>query len=109
MAILNSGNLSQSFIVQRAIDILKQHRAILSQLNDYYSWSSGITAADLEGPPFNLDAATANGLLSAIADAHAEYLIHTTGQAPATYPQVTGTPYQYHASQDALIGPNVGV
>ena len=106
MAILNSGNLTASQILVSAINLLKQHRAILEQLADYYAWSSGVAAADLEGAPFDLDVATANGLLSAITDAHAEYMIHTTGQAPSTYPQVA-SPYTYAASQNALIGPNV--
>jgi hypothetical protein len=46
-------------------------------------------------------------ILSAIADAHALWVIYTTGQAPATYPQVTG-PYVFGASQRAIIGPQGG-
>lgn len=106
MAILNSANLTASQIVGGAITLLKQHRLVLDQLAEYYNWSAGITAADLEAAPFSLDSATASGLLAAIADAHAEYAIHNSGQAPGTYPQVTG-PYIYAASQNALIGPAI--
>lgn len=111
MTILNSQGMSGSQVKSNAINLLKQHRAILSQLNDYYLWSSGVAASDLTTAwPNDFDTPTANGLLSAIADAHAEYQIHMTGQAPSTYPQVPTTapgPYVYAASQNALIGPNI--
>jgi hypothetical protein len=104
MAILNTNNLTQSQIVNNAISLLKQHRGILNDLAGYYAWSSGITAADLEA--LGLDAATAAGLLSAIADAHAEFQIHNTGLPPASYPQPASA-YVYAESQDALIGPAI--
>lgn len=107
MAIINSENMTPGQLVANLVTLLKLHRQVLEQLNDYAAWASGVAASDLEQAPFNFSAVTANGILSAAADAHAEYLIHTTGQAPATYPQVPTAapgPYVYAASQNALIG-----
>jgi hypothetical protein len=82
---------------------LKAHRAALNDLNDLYAWSSGISAADLEGAGFT--AADAQELLSALNDAHAEYVLHNTGQPPAAYPQAASS-YMYAASQNQVIGPS---
>lgn len=106
MTIFNGGaNLNSGVIVNQAIAALKSHRQALNALNDLYSWSSGITPADLEAAPYNMTAADANALLSAIADAHAEYMIHATGQPPGTYPQASSA-YVYSASQNQVVGPN---
>jgi hypothetical protein len=81
---------------------LSQLRAALQDIDDVYSWSSGVSEADLVGLGFT--PADADALLSAIQDAHAEHLIHTTGLPPATYPQPASA-YIYAASQNAVIGP----
>jgi hypothetical protein len=77
-------------------------RQALRDIDDLYAWSSSVAAADLVAA--GVPAADAPMILSAIADAHALWVIYTTGQAPATYPQVTG-PYPFGASQRAIIGP----
>jgi len=100
MAIVNSDNLNAGVIIGNVQAVLKAHRAALNAINDMWAWSSGVTAADLQAAPLNMTQA----LLSAIADAHAEYLIHTTGLPPATYPQPPQA-YVYANSQTAEIGP----
>jgi hypothetical protein len=42
--------------------------------------------------------------LSAVADAHAEAILHSTGLPPDTYPQPASS-YPYAASQSQVIGP----
>jgi hypothetical protein len=81
---------------------LVQLRAALEAVNDLYGWASGVSSADLVGIGFSQ--ADANALLSAIADARAEYLIRTTGLPPGTYPQPASA-YVYGASQNQVIGP----
>jgi hypothetical protein len=88
MAIVNSANLSGGQVLSLVQAALVRHRAALKDINDLYAWTSGITPADLEALPGNLSATDAGAILSAVADAHAEYLIHTTGQPPGSYPQV---------------------
>lgn len=104
MAIVNSANLSANQVMSLVQDALIRHRKALKDINDLYAWTSGVSAADLEALPGNLSAADANALLSAVADAHAEFLIHTTGQPPGTYPQA-GSAYIYANSQTAVVGP----
>ncbi len=105
MAIVNGGgNLNSAvtwFNIQAA---LKAHRDALSLINQEYAWVSEISAADLEAAPFNMSAADATALLTAVNDAQAEYLIHTTGLPPGSYPQPSSA-YIYQASQAAVIGP----
>lgn len=103
MAIFNSAQFNAGVIAGNVQQKLIAHRKALADLADLYAWSSGTSAADLQAIGFS--AADASALLSAIADAHAESVIHNTGQAPSTYPQVTGTPYPYGASQTTVIGP----
>ena len=99
----NASGLNAQQITGTVQSILARHRDSLQLLAGMYAWSSGVSNAELVAVGFSsTDAATLQG---AIADAHAEYLIHTTGQAPSGYPQVTGTPYVYQASQNQVIGP----
>lgn len=105
MAIVNASNMTPQQIIGRAAQALVNHRQALQVLNDLYAWTSGITPADLTAAPIGMPAADAQALLTAIADARAEYLIHTTGLPPGTYPQ-PGSAYVYAASQNALIGPS---
>jgi hypothetical protein len=104
MAIVNSANLSGGQVLSLVQAALVRHRAALKDINDLYAWTSGITPADLEGLGGGLSEADAGAILSAVADAHAEYLIHTTGQPPGSYPQA-GSAYIYANSQTAVIGP----
>ncbi len=104
MAVINAGNMSAAQVMARVAQALVNHRQALEVLNDMYAWSSGIPAADLEAPPLSMPAADAQALLTALADAHAEYQIHVTGLPPGTYPQPASA-YTYGASQTALIGP----
>jgi hypothetical protein len=103
---INNGgsNLNAGVIWNNLAAVLKSHRDALTAINSEFSWTSEIGAADLEAAPFNMSAADAAALLTAVNDAHAEYLIHTTGLPPSTYPQ-PGSAYIYAASQSAVIGP----
>jgi hypothetical protein len=105
MPVINPGNLPPSSIFGQVISALKAHRSALEVLNNQYEWISGLTVADLEAAPINMSATDAQALMNALADAHAEYLIHTSGFPPATYPQPPNS-YNYSASQNAIIGPN---
>jgi hypothetical protein len=102
MAIVNAPNLNAGVVIGNIQQKLIAHRKALADLADLFAWSSGITAADLTGVGVSPDDAPV--ILSAIADAHAEYLLHTTGLPPATYPQPPQT-YVYGASQTQVIGP----
>lgn len=103
MPIFNASNQSLNYIVGTIQGSLLNLRNSLEAVNDLYSWISGISASDLEAAPFNMDSADASALLSAVADAHALYLISTTGQPPSTYPQAASA-YVYSASQTQIIG-----
>lgn len=78
-------------------------RNALSDVQDLYGWSSGIAATDLE-TDLGFNAADANALLGAIADANAVAQVYSTGQPPSTYPQAASA-YVYAASQRQVIGP----
>jgi hypothetical protein len=102
MAMFGYG-LSQSQILSLVQQGLLAHRNGLEAVKHLHDWSSGVATADLVALGFSTG--DANSILAAIADGYAEYQIHLNGQAPSTYPQVTGTPYVYTASQSAIIGP----
>jgi hypothetical protein len=104
LTIFNAQNQTAAGVINTIAGVLARHRAVLNDINDLYAWTSGISAADLEALSGAMPSGDAGDLLAAVADAHAEYLIHTTGQAPSSYPQVTGTPYVYAASQVTVIG-----
>jgi hypothetical protein len=105
MAIQFTAGITEAYIVNNAQNALVQLRDALDRVNDFYLWLSAYAATDLEAAPISMDSVSAGNLLSAFADAHALYQIYTTGQAPGAYPQVTGTPYVYAASQRIVIGP----
>lgn len=102
MTVLNTQNLNAGLIINQAIAALKELRSALERCQDIYTWTSSLVLTDLTNAPINMDSATAQGVLNAIADAHAEYVNHFAG-LPATLP---ATGYQYGASQSQLIGPN---
>ena len=105
MAIGFPAGVTLQYIVNNAQTKLAAVRNALESADNMYQWLSGLAAADLEAAPVSMDATSAGALLAAFADAHALYQVFLTGQAPSTYPQVTGTPYVYAASQRAVIGP----
>lgn len=102
MPIANASQMTAAFILGQAIQALKVHRTALEVVNDIYTWTSGITAADLQAAPINMSANDATALLNAITDAHNEYVNRNLG-LPATLP---ATGYKYGATQDALVGPS---
>lgn len=105
MAIQFTAGITEQYIVNNAQNALVQLRDALNRVNDFYLWLSAYAATDLEAAPVSMDSVSAGNVLSAFADAHALYEIYMTGQAPSTYPQVTGTPYVYGVSQRVIIGP----
>ena len=99
-----AGNLDFNTVVVNTQFKLKQLRQALADIQELHDWSSAVSASDLQSIGA-ADATQANALLSAIADAAALATINATGQAPSTYPQVSGTPYVFAASQRQVIGP----
>lgn len=97
------GGISQAYITNNAQAKLSALRNALIDAEQMYLWLSQYANADLVALGFA--SADATDILSAFADANALYQIYMTGQAPGTYPQVTGTPYIYAASQRTVIGP----
>jgi len=81
---------------------LFQLRAALIDCNSEYAWASGVSTTDLVGIGFS--SADAGTLLAAINDAHAVFMIYSTGLPPGTYPQPPSA-YVYAASQAEVIGP----
>jgi hypothetical protein len=111
LAIFNAEGMTAQALINHVAQRLLAHREALTKMAELYKWSSGVSSADLTAQPPagpGLAQPDADAILSAIADARAEYLIHTTGQAPATYPQVPTSapgPYIYETSQNRVIGP----
>jgi hypothetical protein len=99
-----STGLSPAQIVSLIQAALVAHRDSLFNIAELYQWTSGLAVADMEAAG-DLSAADAATYLSAVADAYAEYQNHLTGVPPSTYPQPTGQPYPYGASQARVIGP----
>jgi hypothetical protein len=91
-----------AYIINNAQAKLAALRNALQEAEQYYQWLSGYAQADLTG--IGMAAGDVSAIFTAFADANAMYQVYTTGQAPASYPQVTG-PYVYAASQRIVIGP----
>lgn len=105
MAVFSAGNgITAQYIINNAQQKLANLRNALEDCENMHQWLAGVAVTDLEAAPLNFSAADAQAILTALADADAIYQIYSTGQAPGTYPQVTG-PYVYAASQRAVIGP----
>lgn len=98
--------LTQAQILASIQGKLINLRNALNDAQSLYTWSSGISAADLEGVGFSPSDSAA--LLAAISDADALAQIYRTGQPPGAgeggYPQATSS-YVYAASQSQVIGP----
>lgn len=106
MAVFSAGTgISAQYIINNAQAKLSALRNALEACENMHQWLAGVALADLEAAPLSFTASDAQAILTALADADALYQIYLSGQAPATYPQVTGTPYPYGASQRAVIGP----
>lgn len=101
MAAPFSANTAQ-YIINNAQNKLTALRNALEDAENYYQWLSGYAQADLVG--IGMASADVAAIFTAFADANAIYQVYTTGQAPASYPQVTG-PYIFAASQRIIIGP----
>jgi hypothetical protein len=104
MAIGFPAGITSAYVVNNAQSKLAALRDAITQCEQFYQWLIAYSATDLEAAPINMDVPSANALFTAYADANALYQIYMTGQAPGTYPQVTG-PYVYAASQRVIIGP----
>lgn len=104
MAVFNAENLSAAQLINTIAGKLERHRAALSDIAELHAWSATVSAADLSAAPISMDPGDANAVLSAISDAYAEFLIHTTGLPPGTYPQPPSA-YVYADSQNRVIGP----
>lgn len=102
MTAVNSG-LSPAQVQASIVAKLKAHRDALNDINNLFTWASGLAVSDMEAAA-GLNASDAQAYMSAIFDAHAEYSFHVTGLPPNTYPQ-PGSSYPYGASQAQVIGP----
>jgi hypothetical protein len=86
-------------------------RNALSDAQQAQLWAASVSMADLIEAGFTPDpddpttSPDAQDIKSALADADAYALIFDTGQAPGSYPQVTGDPYVYGQSIRNIIGP----
>lgn len=103
MPVIGAGPTTATELIDAVKRALINHRESLQTLGDLHDWSSGISLSDLTSAPVNMSSTDAQAILTAINDAHAEYLIHTTGLPPNTYPQPASA-YIYEASQNAVIG-----
>src|SRR5260370_35727992 len=101
MAIFNQAQNTPGIIIGNVQQTLKALQKAFDEINDVFGWSSGVSQADLVAVGFVAGDATA--LLTAINDAHAEYVLRTTGLPPSTYPQPASV-YVYAQSQNAQIG-----
>jgi len=99
---INTG-LSQTQVMTLIQQALLAHRNALVTINKLYEWTSGLSAAELAAAS-GWTEAEAPTVLSAVADGNAEYLIHTTGLPPGSYPQ-PASGYVYAGSQAQVIGP----
>lgn len=104
MAVGFPAGITEAYIVNNAQAKLAALRNALIDCEQFYLWLAAYAAADLEAAPVSMDAPSATAIFSAFADANALYQVYVTGQAPGSYPQVTG-PYVYAASQRVVIGP----
>lgn len=95
-----TANTNSAALVASIQNAIKALRDDLYNIQKLHAWSSGVSTAELVG--LGLSTSDANALLSAINDANAIAQIYQSGQAPGTYPQVTG-PYPYQASQVAIL------
>lgn len=100
MAIGFPAGISESNVTSNAQARLMVLRNALEEANNFYSWISAYTAADLEAAPLGLDAVSAQNLLNAFADAHELYVLYTGGGL-GTYT----LPYNFSASMNVIIGP----
>lgn len=97
------GEITQSNVFTNAQARLMAHQQALEACEDLYQWLSGYAPADLEGAPLNFSAADAQALLSAFADVHQEYMMHT---GTAGFPTAT-LPYNFSATQRVITGPQL--
>lgn len=93
------GTTSGIQIIQNVTRSLVNLRDAYQETEYLESWLSELVVADLEGQ--GIDPVTSQQILNAIADAHGEYMLRTTGSDPRN----VGPGYDYAASQIALIGP----
>ena len=100
MAIGFPAGITASNVTSNAQSRLMQLRYALEAANNYYLWLSAYAASDLEAAPLSLDAASAQALLNAFADAHELYTLYNGG-ALGTYT----LPFNFSASQSVIIGP----
>lgn len=98
MGIFTGGVVTQQVVASNAQFLLLQHRAALEAVADFHAWLAAYSSADLVALGFS--SADAQALLNAFADANEEAVLHNGGGL-GTYT----LPYNFSASQDAVIGP----
>jgi hypothetical protein len=101
--VYNESGLTAAQLNNTAALIFRNLRDALTAAAELHSWTSGLSSAELVAAGFSSTGA-ADTYLSAAADGHALYLIHTTGLPPGSYPQPSSA-YVYAASQNQVIGP----
>ena len=98
-----TGGLTQQGMTAQVQAKMTALREALNDAMDLHNWLAAFAAADLV-TAFGYSTADASAILSAVADASALCQVYLSGQAPSSYPQVTG-PYVYATSIRAIIGP----
>lgn len=104
MAVGFPAGITEQYIVNNAQAKLRALRQAIHDVQDFYSWLSGLAAADIEAAPISMDTPSAVALFSAMADANAIGQIYLTGLPPGTYPQPASA-YIYASSQRVIMGP----
>lgn len=106
MAIGFPAGITEAYIINNAQAKLAALRDAFTACEEFYQdMVQPYQVTDLEAAPISMDAVSAQAIFTAFADVNALYQVYLTGQAPGTYPQVTGTPYPYANSQHVIIGP----
>lgn len=105
MAVGFPAGISKDYIVNNAQAKLAALQRAIEDVANFYKWLSAYSVADLEdASTINMDAASAQAIFTAFADANALAQINETGLPPASYPQPASA-YVYANSQRVVIGP----
>ena len=100
MAIGVPAGITEAYIVNNAQAKLAALRRALEDCANFYGWLSAYAAADLEAAPVSMDAASAQAIFNAFADAN-ELNTLFGGGALGAYT----LPYNFSASMRVVIGP----
>jgi hypothetical protein len=100
MAVGFPAGITEAYVVNNAQSKLAALRRALEDCADFYSWLASYSASDLEADPIDMDAASAQAIFNAFADA--SFLAGlANGADPGDHP----FPYNFLTSMRVVIGP----